>query len=56
MNGESIPSFHSGAFFEVIGQALDHLERRHEIINADVLDAWFPSSPMFFVALIASIV
>jgi len=34
--------FHGGAFFEAIGAEFDHLERRHRIINADVLDAWFP--------------
>jgi len=37
--------FHGGAFFEAIGPEFDTLERRDEIINADVLDAWFPPSP-----------
>jgi histidinol-phosphate/aromatic aminotransferase/cobyric acid decarboxylase-like protein len=37
--------FHGGAFFSGIGQRFDDLHRRHEIINADVLDAWFPPSP-----------
>jgi hypothetical protein len=36
------PCFHGGAFFEAIGDRFDRLERRHDIINADVLDAWFP--------------
>lgn len=39
------PCFHGGAFFEAIGTKFDALERRQQIINADVLDAWFPPSP-----------
>jgi histidinol-phosphate/aromatic aminotransferase/cobyric acid decarboxylase-like protein/GNAT superfamily N-acetyltransferase len=34
--------FHGGAFFGAIGADFASLERRHSIINADVLDAWFP--------------
>ena len=45
------PCFHGGAFFDAIGPEFDHLERRHEIINADVLDAWFPPSPRVIAAL-----
>jgi histidinol-phosphate/aromatic aminotransferase/cobyric acid decarboxylase-like protein len=37
--------FHGGAFFEAIGTGFDTLERRESVINADVLDAWFPPSP-----------
>jgi len=37
--------FHGGAFFDAVGSRFDSLERRHQIINADVLDAWFPPSP-----------
>ncbi|GAB4467201.1 MAG: threonine-phosphate decarboxylase CobD [Armatimonadaceae bacterium] len=37
--------YHGGAFFEAIGNDFRHLERRQEVINADVLDAWFPPSP-----------
>lgn len=37
--------FHGGAFFGAIGDRFDALERRHDIINADVLDAWFPPAP-----------
>lgn len=37
--------FHGGAFFEAIGDEFDHLDRRYQIINADVLDAWFPPAP-----------
>lgn len=43
--------FHGGAFFDAIGPEFDHLQRRHEIINADVLDAWFPPSPKVIAAL-----
>ena len=37
--------FHGGAFFGAIGPDFSSLERRHSIINADVLDAWFPPAP-----------
>ena len=37
--------FHGGAFFDTIGAGFDTLERRTSIVNADVLDAWFPPSP-----------
>ena len=37
--------FHGGAFFEAIGDDFTDLGRRTEIINADVLDAWFPPAP-----------
>jgi histidinol-phosphate/aromatic aminotransferase/cobyric acid decarboxylase-like protein len=37
--------YHGGAFFEAIGNTFDNLDRRNEIINADVLDAWFPPCP-----------
>jgi len=43
--------FHGGAFFDAIGPEFEHLERRHRIINADVLDAWFPPSPRVRAAL-----
>ncbi len=36
--------FHGGAFFGDIGKGFDSLERKNSIINADVLDAWFPPS------------
>ncbi|MCA9244136.1 MAG: histidinol-phosphate aminotransferase family protein [Phycisphaerales bacterium] len=39
------PCYHGGAFFEQIGEEFDDLNRRHDIINADVLDAWFPPAP-----------
>lgn len=37
--------FHGGAFFEAIGEGFENLSRRERIINADVLDAWFPPAP-----------
>ncbi|MGZ4963280.1 MAG: aminotransferase class I/II-fold pyridoxal phosphate-dependent enzyme [Limisphaerales bacterium] len=43
--------FHGGAFFDAIGEKFQTLDRRHDIINADVLDAWFPPSPKVTAAL-----
>ncbi|HEV8543153.1 MAG TPA: histidinol-phosphate transaminase, partial [Verrucomicrobiae bacterium] len=43
--------FHGGAFFEAIGERFDSLEKAKEVINADVLDAWFPPSPKVLAAL-----
>ena len=37
--------FHGGASFEAIGFRFEHLDRVTEVINADVLDAWFPPAP-----------
>jgi len=37
--------YHGGAFFDAIGDELEDLSRRHHVINADVLDAWFDPSP-----------
>ena len=43
--------FHGGAFFEAIGESFAALERRRDVINADVLDAWFPPAPRVLAAL-----
>ena len=43
--------FHGGAFFEAIGAGFDALERRNAVVNADVLDAWFPPAPGVLTAL-----
>ena len=43
--------FHGGAFFEAVGEDFASLERSREIVNADVLDAWFPPSPKVVEAL-----
>ncbi|MDE0960725.1 MAG: histidinol-phosphate transaminase [Planctomycetota bacterium] len=37
--------FHGGGFFEDVGEGFQSLSRGQEIINADVLDAWFPAAP-----------
>lgn len=37
--------YHGGAFFEAIGSRLDAIARHDRVINADVLDAWFPPAP-----------
>jgi len=36
---------HGGAFFEAIGETFQTLHRSREVVNADVLDAWFPPAP-----------
>lgn len=43
--------FHGGTFFQAIGERFDAMERHRDIINADVLDAWFPPSPHVLEAL-----
>jgi histidinol-phosphate/aromatic aminotransferase/cobyric acid decarboxylase-like protein len=43
--------FHGGAFFEAIGDGFERLDRSTSVINADVLDAWFPPSPEVMRAL-----
>lgn len=52
MNPATPPTcYHGGAFFDAIGPEFNHLKRRHEIIAADVLDAWFPPSPKVIASL-----
>ncbi|MFJ4536733.1 aminotransferase class I/II-fold pyridoxal phosphate-dependent enzyme [Streptomyces tibetensis] len=36
---------HGGASFTAVGTDFRTLERRHEVVTADVLDAWFPPPP-----------
>lgn len=43
--------YHGGTFFKAVGEEFDALERRQQIIAADVLDAWFPPSPKVIAAL-----
>ena len=38
-------SYHDGLFFKEIGEEFDNLDKRKEIINADVLDAWYDPTP-----------
>jgi histidinol-phosphate/aromatic aminotransferase/cobyric acid decarboxylase-like protein len=40
-----VDCFHGGQFFTAIGSQFDDLARSERIINADVLDAWFPPAP-----------
>ncbi|MFF3756510.1 aminotransferase class I/II-fold pyridoxal phosphate-dependent enzyme [Streptomyces sp. NPDC002185] len=42
---------HGGAFFSAIGTDFRTLSRRHQVVAADVLDAWFPPSPEVRAAL-----
>jgi histidinol-phosphate/aromatic aminotransferase/cobyric acid decarboxylase-like protein len=42
---------HGGAFFQAIGEEFEDLGRRHAVINADVLDAWFAPAPAVVAAL-----
>lgn len=50
-NGIDAECFHGGAFFAAIGERFDSLDRRNAVINADVLDAWFPPAPGVLAAL-----
>jgi histidinol-phosphate/aromatic aminotransferase/cobyric acid decarboxylase-like protein len=43
--------YHGGAFFEAVGDDFATLERSRTVINADVLDAWFPPSPVAIAAV-----
>ena len=43
--------YHGGKFFEAVGDEFQTLERLDSIINADVLDAWFPPSPKAVAAI-----
>lgn len=45
------PTYHGGEFFKAIGEEFEALDRRRQIINADVLDAWFPPAPGVLAAL-----
>ena len=42
---------HGGDSFLDIGEDFDHLERSADVVNADVLDAWFAPSPRVIAAL-----
>ena len=42
---------HGGDFFGAIGIRLDELEKRHDVVNADVLDAWYGPSPRALAAV-----
>jgi histidinol-phosphate/aromatic aminotransferase/cobyric acid decarboxylase-like protein len=42
---------HGGAFWAALGDHPCQLEKLHETVNADVLDAWFPPAPEVLTAL-----
>jgi histidinol-phosphate/aromatic aminotransferase/cobyric acid decarboxylase-like protein len=44
-------AFHGGASFDALGSDFAALERRGEIVDADVLDAWYEPSPRVLAAL-----
>ncbi len=46
-----VECFHGGAFFDAVGSDFRTLGRRREVINADVLDAWFDPAPGVISAL-----
>jgi histidinol-phosphate/aromatic aminotransferase/cobyric acid decarboxylase-like protein len=45
------PCFHGGASISAVGEDFSRLGRRDEVVNADVLDAWFPPAPGVLAAL-----
>ena len=49
--GRAAACFHGGAFWEAVGDGFDDLGRRRRVVNADVLDAWFPPAPAALDAL-----
>lgn len=42
---------HGGDFFEAVGVRLDHLENVEQVVNADVLDAWYDPAPAVLAAV-----
>lgn len=44
-------AIHGGDFYDEIADDFSHLERRGDVVNADVLDAWFDPSPRVLRAL-----
>ena len=45
MVGDKYACYHGGASIKELGDSFDNLQRSMEVINADVLDAWFPPAP-----------
>jgi histidinol-phosphate/aromatic aminotransferase/cobyric acid decarboxylase-like protein/GNAT superfamily N-acetyltransferase len=45
------PCFHGGASISAVGDDFSALHRRDAVVNADVLDAWFPPAPGVLEAL-----
>lgn len=44
-------AFHGGASFDAIGSDFGDLARRHQIVDADVLDAWYEPAPAVLATL-----
>ena len=44
-SGKNTVCAHGGAFWNAIGSHFQTLDRRVDVVNADVLDAWFPPAP-----------
>ena len=42
---EPLGCYHGGASFGAIGDGMTNLDRAHDVISADVLDAWYPPAP-----------
>ncbi|MCW5937930.1 MAG: histidinol-phosphate aminotransferase family protein [Fimbriimonadaceae bacterium] len=51
MAGNPAHAVHGGASFEAIGSGFQDLGRIHEVVNADVLDAWYDPAPGVIEAL-----
>jgi histidinol-phosphate/aromatic aminotransferase/cobyric acid decarboxylase-like protein len=43
--------YHGGAFWEVLGEDFANLGRSQQLVNADVLDAWFDPAPAILSAI-----
>lgn len=48
---QPIHAFHGGASFDAIGADFRDLDRRSQIVDADVLDAWYEPAPMVLESL-----
>jgi len=46
-----VPCFHGGSSVSAVGDDFSALDRRDDVVNADVLDAWFPPAPGVLAAL-----
>ncbi|MEQ1932293.1 MAG: histidinol-phosphate transaminase [Fimbriimonadaceae bacterium] len=47
----NLHAVHGGAFFDSIGADFQNLSRKEQVINADVLDAWYDPSPKVIEAI-----
>jgi histidinol-phosphate/aromatic aminotransferase/cobyric acid decarboxylase-like protein len=43
--------YHGGAFWNVLGEDFSNLRRSQQVVNADVLDAWFDPAPAVLSAI-----